>query len=145
MRLPGYAPPEDTPYRAPDSIDIFANYKNRDQCDISALDLHVPVAPLCSDRQSLLWAMSSGGRAGYNLPYLPRGCDMRWFTTEEICEILSRFEKVVILGDSLLRQMTIALYVLLRQDLGYGGLAEWNIVEGQKEIKKKYDPSPKIS
>jgi hypothetical protein len=47
----------------------------------------------------MLHAMSSGGRIGYDAPYMPRGCDMRWFTSEEICEILGRFEKVVIVGD----------------------------------------------
>ena len=51
---------------------------------------------------------------------------MRWFSTEEICEIFSRFEKVVILGDSMMRHVVGSLNVLLRKDLGYGAVTDWN-------------------
>ena len=70
----------------------------------------------------MLEAMSGGGRIGFDTPYTPRGCDMRWFTTEEICEILGRFDKVVFLGDSMIRHIVGALNVLLRKDLGYGAV-----------------------
>ena len=70
----------------------------------------------------MLEAMSSGGRIGFDAPYIPRGCDMRWFTTEEICEILGRFDKVVFLGDSMMRHIVGALNVLIRKDLGYGAV-----------------------
>ena len=97
-----FQPPEVLPHRAPDMSDTFETYKYRSTCNISSLDLHAPFAPLCPDRASMLEAMSSGGRIGHDAPYMPRGCDMRWFSTEEICEILSRFEKVIIVGDSML-------------------------------------------
>ena len=74
----------------------------------------------------MLNAMSSGGRIGYDAPYMPRGCDMRWFTSEEICEILGRFEKVVIVGDSMLRHVTGSINILLRKDIGYGAVTDWN-------------------
>jgi hypothetical protein len=74
----------------------------------------------------MLAAMSGGGRIGFEAPYMPRGCDMRWFTTEEVCEILGRFEKVVIVGDSMMRHLIGAIYVLIREDLGYGGVTDWN-------------------
>lgn len=51
---------------------------------------------------------------------------MRWFTTDEICDILSRFEKVIVVGDSMMRHVVGALNVLLRQDLGYGAVTNWN-------------------
>ncbi|KAL8635421.1 MAG: hypothetical protein Q9228_007084 [Teloschistes exilis] len=57
---------------------------------------------------------------------MPRGCDMRWFSTEEICEILSRFEKVIILGDSMMRHVVGSINVLIRKDLGYGAVTDWN-------------------
>ena len=50
---------------------------------------------------------------------------MRWFTTAEICEIFSRFEKVIVLGDSMMRHVVGALNVLLRKDLGYGAVTGW--------------------
>lgn len=51
---------------------------------------------------------------------------MRWFSTEEICEILSRFEKVIILGDSMMRHVVGSINVLIRKDLGYGAVTDWN-------------------
>ncbi|EKD12010.1 uncharacterized protein L3040_005884 [Drepanopeziza brunnea f. sp. 'multigermtubi'] len=121
-----FQPPEASPYRIPDSTDVFQSYKFRNICDISSLDLHAPFSPLCADRASMLAAMSGGGRIGYDAPYMPRGCDMRWFSTEEVCEILGRFEKVVLVGDSMLRHITGSLNVLVRKDLGYGAVTDWN-------------------
>ena len=50
---------------------------------------------------------------------------MRWFDSNEICDILARFEKVFILGDSMMRNVAVALSVLLRKDLVMGGRATW--------------------
>lgn len=113
-------------YRAADSIDAFASYKYRGTCNISSLDLHLPFSPLCETRQDMLNAMSWGGRIGHDAPYMPRGCDMRWFTTEEICDIMSRFSKVIIMGDSMMRHIIGSLNVLMRKDLGYGAVTDWN-------------------
>ena len=121
-----FQPPEPVPYRYPDTIDTFASYKYRKTCNISSLDLHAPFAPLCQTRQDMLTAMSSGGRIGHDAPYMPRGCDMRWFSTEEVCEILGRFEKVIIVGDSMMRHVIGSINVLARKDLGYGAVTDWN-------------------
>ena len=121
-----FQPPEALPHRHADVVDTFASFKYRNTCNISSLDLHSPFAPLCTDRRSLLTAMSSGGRIGHDAPYMPRECDMRWFSTEEICEILARFEKVIILGDSMMRHVVGSLNVLIRKDLGYGAVTDWN-------------------
>lgn len=51
---------------------------------------------------------------------------MRWFSTEEICDILGRFEKVIILGDSMMRHVVGSINVLIRKDLGYGAVTDWN-------------------
>ncbi|MCJ1319149.1 hypothetical protein MMC15_004482 [Xylographa vitiligo] len=83
--------------------------------------------------------MSSGGRIGHDAPYMPRGCDMRWFSSEEICEILARFEKVVIVGDSMMRHVIGSLNVLIRKDLGYGAVTDWNFSpEERKECFCNY-------
>lgn len=115
-----------------DNFDSFAEYRYRDVCRMSSLDLHKPFEPLCPDKQSLITAMSSGGRIGIDAPYMPRDCDMRWFTTEESCAILERFDRVSIVGDSMMRQMLGGLYVLLRKDLGYGGVTQWNFNDQEK-------------
>jgi hypothetical protein len=130
--LPSHLPtPEYIPYRLPDSIDTFATYKfrNHSECNISSLDLHTPRSPLCVTREQTLRAISGGGRIGFDAPFIPRDCDMRWFTTDEICEILGRFDKVLVVGDSMMRHLVGALNVLLRQDLGYGAVTDWNFSE----------------
>ncbi|KAL8664482.1 MAG: hypothetical protein Q9202_003032 [Teloschistes flavicans] len=114
-------------------VDTFASYKYRNTCNISSLDLHSPFAPLCPDRESILTAMASGGRIGHDAPYMPRGCDMRWFSTEEICEILSRFEKVIIIGDSMMRHVVGSINVLVRKDLGYGAVTDWNFSPEERQ------------
>ena len=121
-----FQPPEALPHRYSDTIDTFSSYKYRSTCNISSLDLHTPFAPLCPDRESMITAMSSGGRIGNDAPYMPRDCDMRWFSTEEICEILARFEKVIIVGDSMMRHVIGSINVMIRKDLGYGAVTDWN-------------------
>lgn len=57
---------------------------------------------------------------------------MRWFITKEICAIFTRFEKVIVVGDSMMRHIVGALNVLLREDLGYGAVTGWNF--GEEEL-----------
>jgi hypothetical protein len=129
--VPAFPPPENATYRAPDTIDTFHNYawRNHSACPISSLDLHSAFSPLCQTRHDFLTAFSGGGRIGFDQPFMPLGCDMRWFTTEEVCEIFSRFEKIVVVGDSMMRHVVGALNVLLRKDLGYGAVTNWNFDE----------------
>ncbi|KIW37954.1 uncharacterized protein PV06_09932 [Exophiala oligosperma] len=118
----------------PSPPDTFADYKfrNHTSCQISSLELHSPsTTALCRDRDEFLQAFSGGGRIGFDSPYIPRGCDMRWFSTEEVCQILSRYEKVVVVGDSMMRHVVGAMNVLLRQDLGYGAVTDWNFNEDE--------------
>lgn len=64
---------------------------------------------------------------------MPRDCDMRWYSTEEICGIISCFEKVIVVGDSMMRHVVGALNVLLRKDLGYGAVTGWNFDQEESE------------
>ncbi|KAI1140811.1 hypothetical protein F5Y05DRAFT_423712 [Hypoxylon sp. FL0543] len=113
--------------------DTLAGYKYRGEgCNVSSLDLHVPLGSVCPDKSSMLTAMSSGGRIGRDAPYLLRGCDMQWFSTLEVCEVLGRYSQVILVGDSMLRHVIGALNVLIREDLGYGGVTDWNFSEDEK-------------
>lgn len=58
---------------------------------------------------------------------------MRWFSTEEICEILSRFGKVIIVGDSMMRHVIGSINVLIRKDLGYGAVTDWNFSPQERQ------------
>ena len=94
--------------------------------------MHSAFGPLCHDRASMLSAMTSGGRIGNDAPYMPRGCDMRWFTSEEVCEILGRFDRVVLVGDSMLRHVMGSINILVRKDIGYGAVTDWNFSEEER-------------
>ncbi|KAL3420478.1 hypothetical protein PVAG01_08977 [Phlyctema vagabunda] len=77
--------------------------------------------------------MSSGGRIGFNAPYMSRGCDMQWFTSEEICEILSRFDRVILVGDSMLRHVIGSISILVRKDIGFGAVTDWNFSSEERK------------
>lgn len=112
-------------YRLSDQTDIFETFAGRETCGFGALDIHRPFEPLCSNATSVLRAMSDGGRGGFDMPYQPRGCDLRFYTTSEICRILNKFESVLIYGDSLMRHLTSAFAMLLRENLDWGGQEQW--------------------
>ncbi|KAI1076970.1 hypothetical protein F5B20DRAFT_300243 [Whalleya microplaca] len=113
--------------------DTLAGYKHRsDECNVSSLELHQPFGHVCPDRNSMLTAMSSGGRVGRDAPYVPRGCDMQWFSTREVCEILGRYSQVILVGDSMLRHVIGAMNILIREDLGYGGVTDWNFNDEER-------------
>lgn len=114
------------------NTDTFSSYLHRSTCPISSLQLHQSSNALCTTRSSLLTAMSSGGRIGFDAPYMCRDCDMRWFTSDEVCEILGRFDRVVLVGDSMIRHVMGALMVLVRRDLGYGAVTGWNFDEEER-------------
>jgi hypothetical protein len=51
-----------------------------------------------------------------------------------MCEILGRFQRVVIIGDSLVRNIMSTFAILLRQDIGQGAMMNWMLPkEGKKE------------
>ncbi|KAI0439460.1 hypothetical protein F4803DRAFT_46690 [Xylaria telfairii] len=122
------------PSRPNEFSNAFAGYKHfGGKCNLSSLELHRPYDPICPNRASMLTAMSWGGRIGRDAPYIPRGCDMQWYTTEEVCEILGRFSQVILVGDSMLRHVIGALNIIVRENLGSGGVTDWNFDAREKE------------
>lgn len=51
--------------------------------------------------------------------------DMQWFSTHQICDILHRFDRIHIVGDSMMRHLSQGFLVLLREDLSTGARATW--------------------
>ena len=51
--------------------------------------------------------------------------DMRWYTTAELCSILSRFDAIHIVGDSMMRHLAQSLNVYLREDIVTGARTTW--------------------
>lgn len=128
--------------------DYFHDYIQRENCSVRSPDLYQAANPLCRDRQKLLEAMGGGGRIGWDKPYQTLDCgqsskrvlvccpygpvrltwsptDMQWFSGEEICNILNRFDNIYIVGDSMLRHLAQALHVHVRGNLIDGGRATW--------------------
>ncbi|RDW82120.1 hypothetical protein BP6252_03232 [Coleophoma cylindrospora] len=116
-------------------VDLLQHFTGSKQCGITQADLYVaPQAskshnqtPFCNKRAALLTALSSGGRHGWDEPFVGQGCTYRWFATHEICMILERFNTLTFLGDTIAGDVYTALNILLREDLAFGGLQQWSM------------------
>ena len=54
--------------------------------------------------------------------FVPHGCSPRWFSSSQQCAILNRYSHIVVIGDSLSRHLTQALFMSLTEDAQYGAL-----------------------
>ncbi|KAK9462507.1 uncharacterized protein V1516DRAFT_161265 [Lipomyces oligophaga] len=118
--------------------DHFADYYGAEECKLQSNKIYNPmtdregnmVREYCPNKQSLLRAMSGGGRIGFDSPYHPLDCEYRWFDPEDICMILDRFDAVIFIGEP---RMTTHIYAafnsLLRKNLVWGALKDWELNE----------------
>ncbi|PQE29655.1 hypothetical protein CJF30_00009247 [Rutstroemia sp. NJR-2017a BBW] len=125
----------------PGESSTIKHYLGSKDCGIIQSSLHhVPypqkpnLSPFCKTRAQLLHALSSGGRHGFEEPYVGKSCTHRWFSTPEICTILSRFSAIVFLGDELAQTIYAALNVFLREDISHGGLQEWLMTDAERIV-----------
>ncbi|KAL9125645.1 MAG: hypothetical protein Q9217_005181 [Psora testacea] len=124
-------------------LSYFAHFEGHQECGITSSDLYTPPqltdssrpkhSLFCHDRPHLLEAMSSGGRHGFDAPYVPLSCHYRWYTTPEVCMILERFDAVVFIGDDMLKAIYSVFNMLLRENLAMGGLKQWEMSERERE------------
>ncbi|EXJ57809.1 uncharacterized protein A1O5_12367 [Cladophialophora psammophila CBS 110553] len=120
-----------------DLNNYFNSFRGLTECSIRAPDLYLPPSPdqslqgspnaYCPRRKDLLEAMSSGGRIGFDTPYFPKDCHYRWYSVEEICMILERFDAIVFVGDYSLQTIYNGFSILLRRDLAHGALRTWSM------------------
>lgn len=103
-------------------INHLSHFRHAQTCPVSSTSILTPITPLCKTSRSLLEAASNGGRIGFDAPYIPRGCGIKWYTTKEVCEVLGRWGKIAVTGDSMMRHLVGALNVLVREDLGFGAV-----------------------
>ncbi|TVY46056.1 hypothetical protein LOCC1_G002549 [Lachnellula occidentalis] len=123
--------------------DALKHFAGSRDCGISQSDIYLApfplypgVSPFCKNRATLLEALSSGGRHGFDEPFVGKGCTYRWFSTPEICMILERFNALVFIGDSTAQTIYAALNILLREDLALGGLQQWMMNDQDREACK---------
>lgn len=96
--------------------------------------------PTCNTVTDLLEALTNGERAGQDEPFMTSGCEMRWYSGVQLCEILGRFSNVVIIGDSLMRHLASAMHVFLREDLIEGAFTSWTAkAEEQRYLEQKME------
>jgi hypothetical protein len=122
-------------------LSYFDNFTGATDCGIKVVDLYThPVITdgnydYCNSKSAFLEAMSGGGHYGINTPYMPRGtsnlsicvlkhlwssitgCSHRWFTAEEICATLDRFDGIILVGDHKVEMIYAGLRTLLRKKL----------------------------
>lgn len=61
-----------------------------------------------------------------------KGCAYRWFSTTEICMILKRFNTLAFIGDGSASMIYRSFNVLLREDLRYGTVKDWEMASWQQ-------------
>ncbi|KAE8350095.1 hypothetical protein BDV28DRAFT_139783 [Aspergillus coremiiformis] len=125
------------------SQDFLERYIGHQECGISSLalyeppqidDLGVSSYLYCETRDSLLNAMSNGGRHGFDEAYTSNGCFYRWYTNSEVCGILQKFGALVFVGDESLADVYAGFNILLRGDLATGAMRKSEMTKEQ--IKK---------
>lgn len=132
---------EETGLTLTHNVNTLANFRHQGPtCQISSLELYEARNQRCRTRTSMLEAMSTGGRVGRDAPYTAKGCDMIWYSTKEVCQILGRFSQVMLVGDSMLRHIIGALNVLIREDLGYGAVTDWNFSDEERSATDSIIP-----
>ncbi|KAE8378385.1 hypothetical protein BDV26DRAFT_191825 [Aspergillus bertholletiae] len=124
------------------SQDLLERYVGHQECGISSLALYEPpkaegqgdpTHSYCQTRDSLLSAMSNGGRHGFDEAYISKGCFYRWYTSTEICEILQKFGALVFVGDESLADVYAGFNILLRGNLATGALRELEVTKEQMD------------
>lgn len=76
--------------------------------------------------------MSGGGRHGFDAPFSSATCHYRWYSNPEICMILERFDAIFFIGDDMLQHVYAAFNMLLRENIGLGGLKQWEMKEEER-------------
>lgn len=69
----------------------------------------------------------------YDLSLTVTGCSYRWYTTAQICEILQKFDGIAFVGDDTLANVYAGFNLLLRENLAFGALKEWDLSPEHRE------------
>ncbi|KAK9448564.1 uncharacterized protein V1518DRAFT_417564 [Limtongia smithiae] len=117
-------------------VDYFADFYGAQECEINSQRLYNPmmkpdgslVRPYCENKARLLDALSGGGRIGFNSPYHPLDCEYRWFSPEEVCMILDRFDALIFIGDARSSSHIYGAFnSILRKNVAWGALKNWEL------------------
>ena len=83
-----------------------------------------PDTSLCKSSDELLASLRHGSRtySGDTSAFVPASCSYAWYSVSAMCEIMSRYSTVHLLGDSITRHYHQGLLMLLTDDWKFGGL-----------------------
>ena len=88
----------------------------------------------CASTEQLLTSLRNGTRVWNNATegsgpfperfqssFIPLTCSFKWFSPREVCAILNRFSRIIMVGDSLTRHIVLGMNILLHGNFEYGG------------------------
>lgn len=76
---------------------------------------------------NVLEAMTAGKRVTYGGQFEVPNCPLKWFQRDldagNLCKLLPRWGRIVVVGDSYMRQLTQAMWMIAADDFERGGMA----------------------
>lgn len=98
--------------------------------------VHPDSISFCNTTETLLASLQGGSRVHMSGPieddlemesaavtwFQPKDCSFRWYTSQQACQILGKFSQIYLVGDSIMRHVHHAVFMVLRDDLQYGSL-----------------------
>lgn len=76
---------------------------------------------------NVLKAMTTGVRAIYGGRFQVPNCPLKWYQRDSdsgnLCELLPRWGRILVVGDSYMRQLTQAIWMIAADDFKRGGIA----------------------
>lgn len=90
---------------------------------------------LCHSLPDLLESATKGGRVNLNgsVVFRPHDCAYKWYSPTEACHQMSRFAGIFFVGDSILRQALMSLFMVFTGDFVRGGNGQWLHRENQNK------------
>jgi hypothetical protein len=68
-------------------------------------------------------AVRDGYRSGTDGPFQVKGCQVQWYSPEEACRVIKESGGLALVGDSLMRDIAVALLLILSGD--YESATSW--------------------
>jgi hypothetical protein len=100
---------------------VLARDVTHDECpDISASVASATRAPRPGGNDGRKSELRPSSRVFSPFPEI-KNCRLRWFTPEEACDVIERTGHLVMVGDSLVRHIATALFMIMTSNYKYGG------------------------
>lgn len=109
----------------------FADFVGIRECGISMDSIFAETNEFCTDKDAMLDSCGGGGRPGMGKAYRCLDCSMKWFSSAELCEIWTKYRRIVFVGDFTMRNLYQTTMVYARRNFLTGGLRQWTFKENE--------------